>query len=71
MLPSGRHERFFYLSVDFLRDPADPKEEIRLQALRDAYPQVADLALRGSETRTCCRRAPSRFVCTRWAAGAP
>jgi len=49
MLPSGRHERFFYLSVDFLREPADPKEEIRLQALRDAYPQVADLALRGSE----------------------
>jgi pyruvate-ferredoxin/flavodoxin oxidoreductase len=49
MLPSGRHERFFYLSVDFLRDPADPKEEIRLQALQDAYPQVANLALRGSE----------------------
>ncbi len=49
MLPSGRHERFFYLSVDFLRGPADPKDEIRLQALRDAYPQVADLALKGSE----------------------
>jgi pyruvate-ferredoxin/flavodoxin oxidoreductase len=49
MLPDGKHAKFFYLSVDFVREAADPKEEIRLQALMDAYPRVTDLALRGSE----------------------
>ena len=49
MLPDGKHAKFFYLSVDFLREAVDPKEEIRLQALMDAYPRVKDLSLRGSE----------------------
>jgi len=49
MVPGGAQRKFFYLSVDFVRDPIDPKDEIRIQSLKDAYPNVGDLALRGSE----------------------
>ncbi|MCC7276907.1 MAG: 2-oxoacid:acceptor oxidoreductase family protein [Chromatiaceae bacterium] len=49
MLPTGRRQRFFYLSIDFMREATDPKEEIRLQALSEAYPDAVKLALKGSE----------------------
>jgi pyruvate-ferredoxin/flavodoxin oxidoreductase len=49
MLPDGARRRFFYLGVDFTRDPRDPKEEIRQNDLLEAYPQVGSLAIRGSE----------------------
>ena len=49
MLPNGRRQRFFYLSIDFMREATDPKEEIRLQALSEAYPDAVKLALKGSE----------------------
>jgi pyruvate-ferredoxin/flavodoxin oxidoreductase len=50
MLPDGAHKRMFYLSIDFVRRSAmTPKQEIYQQSVMDAYPQVADLALRGSE----------------------
>jgi pyruvate-ferredoxin/flavodoxin oxidoreductase len=49
MLPEGHRHKFFYLGVDFVREPADPKDEIRIQRTLDAYPRVKDLALRGSE----------------------
>ena len=49
MLPGGRRQKFFYLSVDFMREATDPKDEIRLHALKDAYPAAANLALKGSE----------------------
>ncbi len=49
MLPTGKRRKFFYLSIDFVRDPATPKQEISQQELLEAYPQVADLAVRGSE----------------------
>ncbi len=49
MLDAGRRKTFFYLGVDFVREPADPKAELRQQELLEAYPQVAELALRGSE----------------------
>jgi pyruvate-ferredoxin/flavodoxin oxidoreductase len=50
MLPDGKHKRLFYLSIDFVRQSAmTPKQEIYQQAVTDAYPQVAALALRGSE----------------------
>jgi len=49
MLPGGKHRTFYYLSVDFVREAADPKDEIRIQRLLDAYPNIKDLALRGSE----------------------
>lgn len=50
MLPGGQRKRFFYLSIDFLRDrAANPKQEIHLQRLVDLYPQLKDLTVRGSE----------------------
>ena len=50
MLPQGQQRSFFYLSVDFVREQASsPKQELHQHALLDAYPQVAQLALRGSE----------------------
>lgn len=49
MLPNGKRRSFYYLSVDFVREAADPKDEIRIHRLTDAYPGIGDLALRGSE----------------------
>ena len=50
MLPDGQHKRFFYLSIDFVRQSMmTPKQEIYQQSVMDAYPEVAGLALRGSE----------------------
>ena len=49
MLPDGGRRRFFYLGVDFVREPDDPKAEIRQNELLEAYPQVAELAIHGSE----------------------
>jgi len=50
MLPDGKHRRLFYLSIDFVRTSMmTPKQEIYQQSVLDAYPAVADLALRGSE----------------------
>jgi len=49
MLPEGKRRKFFYLSIDFVREPGGPKEEIRQNDLLEAYPEVANLALKGSE----------------------
>jgi len=50
MLPDGPQKRLFYLSIDFVRrSMMTPKQEIYQQAVMDAYPKVAELALRGSE----------------------
>jgi pyruvate-ferredoxin/flavodoxin oxidoreductase len=49
MLPDARQRKFFYLGIDFVREPTDPKDEIRIQQTVDAYPQIKDLALKGSE----------------------
>jgi len=50
MLPDGQLKRFFYLSIDFVRQSMmTPKQEIYQQTVLDAYPEVAGLALRGSE----------------------
>jgi pyruvate-ferredoxin/flavodoxin oxidoreductase len=49
MLPNGTQRKFFYLSVDFVRDPLNPKDEIHQQTLKDAYPRIQALAVRGSE----------------------
>lgn len=46
----GAQRPFYYLSIDFVRDQAaNPKQEIHQQGLLEAYPQIRDLALRGSE----------------------
>ncbi|RTR38693.1 pyruvate ferredoxin oxidoreductase [Shewanella canadensis] len=50
MLPNGAQKKFFYLSVDFVRDESvNPKQEIQMQNLLDDYPQIKYMAVRGSE----------------------
>ncbi|MCP4699918.1 MAG: pyruvate ferredoxin oxidoreductase, partial [Gammaproteobacteria bacterium] len=50
MLPDGAAKKFFYLSVDFIREkPYTPKQDIHQQRLEDAYPEVKNLSVRGSE----------------------
>ncbi len=50
MLPDGKHKKQFYLSIDFIRDqPFTPKQQLHQETIQEAYPQVKDLAIRGSE----------------------
>lgn len=50
MLDDGPQNKFFYLSIDFLRDQGlTPKQQIRQEAVLDAYPHISQLAVRGSE----------------------
>jgi pyruvate-ferredoxin/flavodoxin oxidoreductase len=50
MIPSGSKRKFFYLSIDFLRDkPASPKQRLHQEEIESGYPHVRNLALRGSE----------------------
>jgi len=50
MLPGAARRKFYYLSVDFVRDEsANPKQEIRQQELQAAYLGIKNMALRGSE----------------------
>ena len=53
MLPSvgnmGAKRKFYYLSIDFARDPLNPKDEIHQQDLQEKYPQIKALGIRGSE----------------------
>ncbi|MFZ5485271.1 MAG: 2-oxoacid:acceptor oxidoreductase family protein [Pseudomonadota bacterium] len=49
MLPGGAQRKFYYLSVDFVRDQAaTPKQEIQMQEIQAAYPRIKEFALRGS-----------------------
>jgi pyruvate-ferredoxin/flavodoxin oxidoreductase len=50
MLPGGKGKKFFYLSIDFLREQAiSPKQETYQQTIAEAYPGIAELAIKGSE----------------------
>jgi pyruvate-ferredoxin/flavodoxin oxidoreductase len=50
MLPKAAQRKFYYLSVDFVRDQAaNPKQEIHQQDILAAYPGIKEMALRGSE----------------------
>ncbi|MDP1527534.1 MAG: 2-oxoacid:acceptor oxidoreductase family protein [Rhodocyclaceae bacterium] len=49
MLPEGGKRKFFYLSIDFARDPLNPKDEVHQQDLQEKYPQIKALGVRGSE----------------------
>ena len=50
MLPDGEHKKFFYLSIDFLRDnPISPKQRIYQETIEAAYPHVRELTIHGSE----------------------
>lgn len=50
MLADGPQRKFFYLSIDFVHDkPFTPKQEIYQQEILSHYPNVKDLAIKGSE----------------------
>ena len=50
MLPTGAQRKFFYLSIDFVRDQAaTPKQEIFMNQIREGYPRVKELQVKGSE----------------------
>ncbi|UOY07205.1 2-oxoacid:acceptor oxidoreductase family protein [Muricauda sp. SCSIO 64092] len=50
MLPDGKHKKKFYLSIDFIREtPHSPKQKAYQETIVESYPQVKDLAIRGSE----------------------
>ena len=49
MLPQGGLRKFFYLGIDFIREADNPKQEIHIQRLLEAYPDIGKMALRGSE----------------------
>ena len=50
MLPGGPQRKFFYVSIDFLREhPTSPKQRIYQEQIEAGYPGVRSLALRGSE----------------------
>jgi pyruvate-ferredoxin/flavodoxin oxidoreductase len=49
MLPEGGKRKFFYLGIDFVREATTPKQEIHIQKLLEAYPDIGEMALRGSE----------------------
>jgi len=49
MLPDGKNLRFFYLGIEFYREAANPKQEVYLQELKSNYPNIENMALKGSE----------------------
>lgn len=50
MLPDGKKQKQFYLSIDFIRDhPYTPKQRVYQETIEEAYPHVKDLAVKGSE----------------------
>jgi len=49
MLPDGAQRKFFYLSIDFVREAATPKQEIHVQQIKEGYPEVGSLTVKGSE----------------------
>lgn len=50
MLPEGKNKKQFYLSIDFIRDNAfTPKQREYQETVQQAYPNIKELAVRGSE----------------------
>ncbi|MBU0500698.1 MAG: 2-oxoacid:acceptor oxidoreductase family protein [Gammaproteobacteria bacterium] len=49
MLPDAPKKKFYYLGIDFVREAANPKQEIHVQKVLDAYPRVGELSVHGSE----------------------
>ncbi|MBC8258085.1 MAG: 2-oxoacid:acceptor oxidoreductase family protein [SAR324 cluster bacterium] len=50
MLPNGAKKKFFYLSIEFIRENAyTPKQEIHQDDISEAYPEVKNLSIHGSE----------------------
>ena len=50
MLPTGKHQRQFYLGIDFVREGTKlPKLQIWQETMLEQYPQLPDLALNGKD----------------------
>ena len=50
MLPNSDRKKLFYLSIDFIREPAlSPKQKLYQESILDHYPNIKELAIRGSE----------------------
>ncbi len=50
MLPDGKQKKYFYLSIDFIRDlPFTPKQRGYQETIQEAYPNIKELSVRGSE----------------------
>ncbi len=50
MIDGGPRKKLFYLSIDFLRDEAmTPKQAIHQETIAEAYPNVKELVVKGSE----------------------
>jgi pyruvate-ferredoxin/flavodoxin oxidoreductase len=50
MLPKGKHKKFYYLGINFIRKQAySPKQELQQQSILEAYPAIESLAIKGSE----------------------
>ncbi|MFL1013101.1 2-oxoacid:acceptor oxidoreductase family protein [Flavisericum labens] len=50
MLPDGKHKKQFYLSIDFIRTvPNSPKQKAYQETIEASYPNIKELAVRGSE----------------------
>ncbi|MGB5318734.1 hypothetical protein, partial [Eudoraea sp.] len=50
MLPDGKFKKKFYLSIDFIREiPHSPKQKAYQETIVESYPNVKELAIRGSE----------------------
>jgi pyruvate-ferredoxin/flavodoxin oxidoreductase len=50
MVQDGPKKKFFYLSIDFVRDkPFTPKQELHQIQITDGYPGIKELAVRGTE----------------------
>jgi len=50
MLPTGKHKKQFYLSIDFIREnAATPTQKAYQEKIQASYPKVKDLAIHGSE----------------------
>ena len=65
-------KKFFYLSIDFLRDkPFTPKQELHQIQVADGYPKAKELSVHGTENPNLMPKAASRSASTPSAAGAP
>ncbi len=49
MLPEGKGRRFFYLGIDFVCEPENPRQEVLVESIEEAYPALRELAVHGSE----------------------
>lgn len=50
MFADGKRKKKFYLSIDFIRDtPHSPKQQAYQETIVESYPNVKELAVRGSE----------------------